>query len=455
MNTSLLRLAATSAIAAACLSACGGGGGGGATATAGQTVAAPTTTPTTTPTTPTTTPTAPTTTPTSPTTPTNDPTTPVTDPGTPVTNPSTPVTNPGTPTVLFGTAAVSIAGDAGCGYDSVNLTVTKLRFHMDANATDSSTGWTELPLSQPKRINTAQLRNGATMALGTAALLPGHYAQARLVIDSNSSGGTTNSVVASGTSAELPLITQSAAPGGVLFNESFDIANGQALNLVVNVDSCRSIVPNNDQVLLRPVLTPVPVVKNGISGFVATSLLGSNVLVTLQQNGVVLRSTLADAVTGEFNLARMPLGKYDVVISADNAAAAVISGVTVGATSGFVALNSALDPIVLDASSTGTINASLSLEPVSAVEAPFGSALQSFENGPLVTVRARMSNLANGKVRFTMLPLARPILANWQSGQPLTWNRGVAITPGLGIYTIAASAPGYVTTKTLPFTATN
>ncbi|MDB5962478.1 MAG: hypothetical protein JWP59_3772, partial [Massilia sp.] len=93
--------------------------------------------------------------------------------------------------------------------------------------------------------------------------------------------------------------------------------------------------------------------------------------------------------------------------------------------------------------------------PASAVEAPFGSALQSFENGPLFTINARMSNLADGKVRFSMLPLARPALATWQAGQPLTWNTTAALNPGLGIYTIAASAPGYVTTKTLPFTATN
>ncbi|MDB5959565.1 MAG: hypothetical protein JWP59_859, partial [Massilia sp.] len=340
MNTSFIRLAATSAIAAACLSACGGGGGGG-TSLAGQTVTAPTTPTTTTTTTPATT--SPTTT--SPTT-----TTPTT------TTPSNPTTttpsNPATPSVLFGTAAVSIAGDAGCGYDTVNLTITKLRFHMDPAATEGSAGWTELALSQPRRINTAQLRNGATVSLGTAALLPGHYAQARVVFDANSSNNTTNSVVAAGSTTEMPLITQAVAPSGVLYNDNFDIANGQALDLVVNVDSCRSIVPNNGQVLLRPVVTALPSIKNGISGFVDKALLGRNVSVTAQQNGVIVRGTLVDPVTGEFNLARMPAGKYDVVITADNAAAAVVAGVSVASSAGFVAINSALDPIALNASST-------------------------------------------------------------------------------------------------------
>ena len=354
----------------------------------------------------------------------------------------------------FGTATVSIAGDPGCGYDNVNLTITKLRFHMNPAATESSAGWTELPLTTPRRINTAQLRNGTTLTLGTAALLPGHYAQARLVIDANSSGNTTNSVTVAGSSTEVPLITQSPSTQGVLYNDNFDIANGKATELVVNVDSCRSIVPNNDQVLLRPVLTPLPAAKNGITGFVDKALVGANVRATAQQNGVIVRASLVDPLTGEFDLMRLPAGNFDVVITADNAAAAVIAGVTVAA-DGTVALNSALNPIALNASSTGSIRASLSLIPASAVEAPFGSALQSFENGTLFTVNARMSNLADGIARFTMLPLARPVLAVWQAGQPLVWNGAATVTPGLGIYTIAASAPGYLTTKTLPFTATN
>jgi hypothetical protein len=356
--------------------------------------------------------------------------------------------------VLFGTATVSVAGDPGCGYDNVNLTITKLRFHMDPAATEGSAGWTELPLTTPRRINTAQLRNGTTLTLGTAALLPGHYAQARLVIDANSSGNTTNSVTVAGSSTELPLITQTPSTQGVLYNDNFDIANGKATELVVNVDSCRSIVPNKDQVLLRPVLTPLPVVKNGITGFVDKALVGANVRATAQQNGVIVRASLVDPLTGEFDLMRLPAGNFDVVITADNAAAAVIAGVTVAA-DGTVALNSALNPIALNASSTGSIRASLSLIPASAVEAPFGSALQSFDSGTFFTVNARMSNLADGIVRFTMLPLARPVLAVWQAGQPLVWNGAANVNPGLGIYTIAASAPGYLTTKTLPFTATN
>lgn len=416
MNITFIRRAATSAIAAACLSACGGGGSGGSSA------------------------------------PASTPTTPVTNPTGPTTpiNPSDPV--PPSNPVQFGTAAVSVAGEPGCGFDHVNLTITKLRFNMDANATDASPGWTDIALTVPRRVDTAQLRNGATLSLASAALLPGHYGQARIVLDPNSSGNTTNSVVLAGTSAELPLITQAVAPQGVQFSDGFDIANGQALDLVVNVDSCRSILPNNSGFLLRPVLGLVPAARNGIGGFVDKSLLGKNVLITAQKNGVVMRASLADSATGEFNLGHLPAGLYDVVITANGSAAAAVANVAVDA-SAVTTISSAAAPIALDASGTGVIDAILGLQPASLVEAPYGSALQSFDNGPLLTIGYRMANLASGKVHFANLPLGRPMLAQWKAGQPLVWDRTAPFGPGAATYTIASSAPGYTTTRTLAFVA--
>jgi len=414
MNTSIFRLASTSIIAAACLAACGGGGGGGGPSTAGQSNNQA---------------------PTSPTSPTS---------------PSTPP-----PAVQFGTAAVALAGEPACGFDAVNLTVTKIRFNMSATATDASPGWTDITLPQPQRVNMAQLRNGATLNLGTAALAPGHYAQARLVFDANNNNSTVNSVVPSGATAELPLITQTVSAEGAAFGSGFDIANGQNLQLVADFDSCRSIVPNNSNFLLRPVLTSVPAVKNGISGVIDRAALGGNVRVTAQQKGVLIRAALPDPATGEFLLARLEPGSYDIVITSDDRAASVITGVTVAADANIVALNTAGAPITLGASAMGLINANLSLIPASAVEAPFGSALQSFGDGTVVTVGARMSNLATGNVTFPRLPVSRPLLANWQAGQPLTFNLQAPISPGPGIYTIAASAPGYTTTRTVPFPAAN
>jgi hypothetical protein len=424
MNTSTLRLIATSTIAAACLVACGGGGGGGGgTSLAGQTVTSGGST-----------------TPTSPTQPTQ-PTQPAPPPAT------------GTPAVQFGTTNLSMAAEPGCGFDAVNVTVTKIRFHMSATAASGDAGWTDIAINPGRRVNLAAMNNGALLALGTAALAPGHYAQARLVLDQNTDNTTTNSAVVTGASAETPLVTQIAAPDGVQINlgNGFDVVNGQTTNLVADFDGCRSVVPSGSKLWLHPVINAIPATANEIDGYVSPSLVGSKVRVSAQVNGVEVRATTPDA-NGKFVLARLTPGMYDIVITADNRAAAAVTGVMIDATS-VVALNNTSDAIALAPSATGQIISVLILDPISPVESAFGSALQRFDNGVQVSIRDRMSNFDTGVVRMTSLPLALPSLAVWRAGQPLAWTAQATVIPGAGTYVISSSAPGYVTKGVVPYTA--
>lgn len=412
MNPRFFHLVATSALAAACLCACGGGGGGGGAVPSTSTSAA----------------------------------------GAPVT-PNTPAqpsqpSQSSQPGASFGTVALAMTAEPGCGYDAINVTVTKIRFHASASAAGSDAGWTDIALQPARRINLAQLNNGVVTALGTAALLPGHYAQARLVLDQNSANTTTNSVVAAGAIAETPLLTQTAAPDGVVIDlgAGFDVVNGQSLTLVADFDGCRSIATSGASVVLRPVITVLPAVKNGIDGVVDPALLGSNVRVSAQQNGVVVRAALPAAGSGAFSLSYLPPGSYEVVITADGHAAAVIAGVKVADSSAVLALNSAAAPIALPASATGAITAVLVLQPASNIDAAFGTAYQTFNNGPRVSIRDRMAGIGGGFVRFDNLPLSRPSLAVW-NGQPLVFTEQAAIVEGAATYTILSTAPGYVTTS--------
>jgi hypothetical protein len=367
----------------------------------------------------------------------------------------TPTPTPTPPsTVLFGTVKFGVAAEPACGFDAVNVTVTKVRFHMSATAAASDPGWTEIVLQPARRLNLANMQNGALDVLATAALAPGQYAQARLVLDPNSANDMTNSVVVAGSSAEVPLVTQSVAAEGILIDQGFELVNGQTLNLVVDFDACRSVVPNGGQYLLRPYVKAVQTVKNGITGFVATSLLGAHALVTAQQNGVIVRATVPDPVTGEFFLARLNAGNYDVVLTADGRAASVIASVPVASAVSTTALSTAASPLTLQASSMGRIDASLALIPASNVQPAFGSAIQSFASGPVVTINYRNADLGTGAVRFNNVPIAAPLLATYSAGQPLVFSPQAAVTPGAGVYTIAASAPGYTTTRTLPIPTT-
>lgn len=341
---------------------------------------------------------------------------------------------------------MSLAGEPACGFDAVNVTVTKIRFHKLATATASDPGWTEIPVQPARRINIAQMNNGAILGLGTAILPPDHFAQTRLVLDANVNRDTTNSVVVAGTTTEVPLLTPAAAQDGIAVGPGFDLANGQSLNLVAAFDACRSVVPNNgNQYLLNPSIKALPTAKNGIDGFVATSLLGSHVRVTAQQNGIIVRATVPDPATGEFMLSRLDPGSYDVVVTADGRAAAVISAVPVASTVSITALSSAAAPITLQASATGHFAMLMGLSPVSSVDTAFGSASQRFASGTSVVIGYLMADLATNRITFTKLPLAAPQLAVYSATSALAFTAQPTVTPAAGAFQFAASAPGYTT----------
>lgn len=341
---------------------------------------------------------------------------------------------------------MSLAADHACGFDAVYVTVTKLRFHKSATAVASDLGWTEVALQPARRINIAQMNNGALESLTSLALVPGYYAQTRLVLDPNTNNDNTNSVIPAGSSSEVPLQTQAIATEGILLGQGFDLGNNQAMTLIADFDACRSVVPTGtDEYLLRPVIKALPTVKNGISGFVDTSLLGSHVMVTAQQNGTIVRSTAPDAATGEFKLARLDPGSYDVVVTADGRAAAVIATVPVTSAVGTTALSTAAAPITMVAGASGHIPVILQLTPASTVQPAFGSARQDFASGVTATIGFRVGNLSNGKATFVKMPMVAPQLAVYSASHPLTFTSQPNVLPAITSYAIRASAPGYAT----------
>jgi hypothetical protein len=339
-----------------------------------------------------------------------------------------------------------MAAEHACGFDAVNVTVTKLRFHKSATAAASDPGWTEIALQPARRINIAQMNNGALESLSSAALVPGYYAQTRLVLDPNNNNDTTNSVVPAGSSTEVPLQTQTIATEGISLGQGFDLANGQNMTLIADIDACRSVVPSGaNRYLLRPIVKALPTVKNGITGFVDTSLMGSNVLVTAQQNGAIVRATAPDPATGEFKLTRLDPGAYDVVVTANGRAAAVITTVPVASALSTTALSTAAAPITMAPSATGHISVILKLTPSSTIQPPFGSARQDFASGVSAVIGFRVGNLETGEATFPKLPMAAPQVAAYRAASVLSFSPQADVFPAVASYSIRASAPGYAT----------
>jgi len=230
-----------------------------------------------------------------------------------------------------GTLGVSMTDAPACGFDEVNVTISKVRVHQSDSASDNAAGWTDITLNPARKINLLNLNdptqpNLALESLGETPLAAGHYTQLRLVLVPNSNNPNSplaNSIVLSDQTIKVPLETPSGLQSGIKLIHQFTVGSGQRVDLLLDFDACKSIVKRgNGTYALKPVIKVIPFVLNGIEGFVDSALLNSNVMVSAQVDGKIVRATVPNTQTGKFFLAHLdptdcPTTCYDVVITAD------------------------------------------------------------------------------------------------------------------------------------------
>jgi len=336
-----------------------------------------------------------------------------------------------------GTLGVSLTDMPACGFDAVNVTVRGVRVHRSSAASDSDGGWTEITLNPARKINLLDLTNGVLETLGETPLAPGHYTQLRLMLDPNTGMGFANSVVPTG-GVETALATPSAVQSGIKLIHEFDVAPGQRVDLVLDFDACRSVVRRGNGTFgLKPVIKVTPMVLNGVTGYVDTGLLGSNVMVTAQQNGEIVQSA-APKPDGYFLLARLAPGSYDVVFTADGRATAVITGVPVASETDIVEVSTSDARISLLNSSMGKVEGTATLNPASAGTDVTVAAKQTYGMTTTVTVKSVIADESAGGAYELILPFAATQLGAF-SALPISFTPQA--NPGL--YSVEASATGY------------
>ena len=396
-----------------------------------------------------------------------------------------------------GTLSVSLTDAPACGYDEVNVTVSKVRIHQSNSASDNAPGWTDITLTPARKINLLNLNdptqpNSALESLGETSLAAGHYTQLRLVlVRNNGSSSFNNSVVLSGISGEIALDTPSAIQSGIKLIHQFDVASGQRVDLLLDFDACKSIVKTgSDKYILKPVIKVIPYVLNGIEGFIDSNLFANqssgnnnvnNVVVSAQVNGQIVRATVPNSSAtpssnrGKFFLARLPEGvNYDVVITARNSptdtccATAVITGVPVPSSTSITTISTSAStggtPFTLQPSAFHAIAGTVSLinpPPPTAVDdrddgIVVVAAKQSLSGGPTVTVRSQVATLKDdpatvGDYNYEIaLPIVAPSKALYGA---------LPITPSSsgqtgGVYTVYGSGQTpttvYATQSPLP-----
>jgi hypothetical protein len=350
-----------------------------------------------------------------------------------------------------GTVSVSMTDAPACGYDQVNITVSKVRIHQSDTADDNTPGWTDITLNPARKINLLDLNdptqpNFALLTLGQTPLAAGHYTQLRLVlVPNNGSSPPNNSVVLSGIPGEIALDTPSGIQSGIKLIHQFTVDSGQRVDLLLDFDACKSIVQTgNGTYKLKPVIKVIPTVLNGINGFVDKSL--PNVVVSAQQNGNIVRATMLNTQTGEFFLAHLTPGFYDVVITADGHATAVISGVPVPSDTSVTPISTSGTPFSLANSSTQAITGTVTLNPADDDGTVVVVAKQSLSGGPTVTVKSQTATVLTntqipGDYQYSLtLPTGAPSLAAYSAIPPPITPTAVAQSAVAKMYTVQGSA---------------
>jgi Domain of unknown function (DUF4382) len=337
-----------------------------------------------------------------------------------------------------GAVRFALTDAPACGFDAVNITVDRVRVHADAAADTASSGWQDLVVSPARRVNLLDLSNGVLQELGQVALPAGRYTQVRLVLLPNGGGALSNSIVPAG-GIEVALATPSAAQSGIKLIHPFTVPAGGLADLVLDFDACKSIVRRGNGTFgLKPVVAVVPRTVAEIVGSVDPSIDGARI--SAQVNGVVLRTTVADAA-GAFRLPYLDpavAAAVDVVVVAPGRATAVISAVPL-MLQGATRVSTSADPIVLPASPART--ASGTVTPATA--AATLRALQAV--GALARVEVASTNADDTGAYSLTLPTGAPLLAPYSTMLPLVF---AAQPANAAKYSIAAQADAFLAQST-------
>lgn len=314
-----------------------------------------------------------------------------------------------------GTLSVALTDAPACGFDHVYVTVDRVRVNASATAGDNASGWHEVVLATPQKIDLLSLSNGVLTQLGQTGLPAGHYQQVRLVLVPNTGNTLNNSVVPTG-GGEQALATPSATQSGYKVVGEFDVASNQVVDLVLDFDACRSIVAKgNGGFALKPVVTAtVQAISGSIAGYVDPADAGATVYA--ERNGQVIKATVADS-SGRFVLSPVvqsgSSGAYDVVISRPGDTSTIVRGVPVVAAA-TTTLSTSTAPFQLAASTQH--NASGTVTPASA-EAVV-EALQASGGGSYV-IAATGAALDTGAWTLA-LPVAAPLVGDFTGTLPVT-----------------------------------
>lgn len=338
-----------------------------------------------------------------------------------------------------GTLRLALTDAPSCGYDSVHVTVEKVRVHHSSSAGDADAGWSEIVLNPAQRVDLLSLTNGVLMELGQIPLPTGKYTQMRLVLADNSTSQPLANAVRPTGGSEVALKTPSGQQSGVKTNINIDIAENKMADFVLDFDACKSVVQAGDsgQYLLKPVVSVIPRYVSGVQGYVDPAMGAGATRVSLQLNGTIVKATVPDS-TGKFLLQPVAPGNYTLVMAAPGRTTTVVTGVPVVAETVTPVASAAL-PVTLAPSASATVSGTAPADTLV-------RAMQPLTAAGTVEIDGTYVNSVTGAYAFS-LPVNAPLVGAYAAAPaPLVL---AADTQAAGRYTIRASLPGFADKQTV------
>jgi len=352
------------------------------------------------------------------------------------------------PAPAAGTLRVALTDAPACGFNQVVVTVSKVRAHQSAGASESDAGWHDIDVNPPQKVDLLSLQNGILVDLGQTTLPAGQYTQMRLVLSANTAGTTANYVMPIGGSMmPVGMDTPSAQQSGIKLIHPFTIEAGKTTGLVLDFDACRSIVQRgNGSYGLKPVIGVMPLTLTKIVGYVQTGATG--VTVSAQKNGVVYKATQPSTTNGYFELGPIDPrpGSYDVVFAGAGKTTSVITGVPVTSDQP-TTVNTSSSAIDVPAAAVSS-EVSGKVDPSTAWATAWVRALQAVS---ATTVEVAYDNVTLSDGTYSLsLPTVAPRYVAY-TGPFATTPTFQTDSANAGKYTLEASATGYQTQpKVLP-----
>jgi hypothetical protein len=216
-----------------------------------------------------------------------------------------------------GTLSVRLT-DAPADYDAVRITFSEIAAHIDDK-------WITIN-GNPVTVNLLEWNNGKSVEIGRAELGPGKYTQIRLMV-------TKAEIDVDGKTWDLDI--PSADQTGLKLNGNFEVVAGSTYELILDFDASKSIVtlgPPSSPIgyKLKPTIR---VIEKGMTGSIGGKVQGTPVtaLATVSQNGVDVTATPVDENSGEFLLAFLAPGVYNVHVEDIDGKAFIAADVVVEA----------------------------------------------------------------------------------------------------------------------------